>query len=129
MNNLKSQLLYKFNCEEAEEYNFGHTAKGLEKIDQAIMVKFAETVHALHGKLLGVEYNVTVGIKLVDPKKEKWYGAYSRIEKPWLIKNRPEQLFKMMLDQLSKISGKLKDGLDKYELEDAMTPDPVIIVK
>ena len=123
--NYQSQYFVRHECVEKGAFSFGMSMPDLQKLNVARLLKFAETVVAVRGKLKKNDYHVTIGMKLVKPKTQKFYGTYVKYTKETLLKfETKEELASALIDGAVISHKKLEKNLYKYKLKDGHFPKP-----
>ena len=93
----------------------------------ARIVLFTKTVKDLLPKLIGLDYEITVGIKVMEPKKKKFkqYGTYIVLGRKFVTENSSDDIYKMMIDLFQEVHKELDKNLKKHILAENGIPKPL----
>ena len=89
------QYIYRFSAPKHEWEPFGLSEPVMSKKAMARIVLFTKTVKDLLPKLFGFDYEITVGIKVLEPKKKgfKQYGTYIILGRKFITENSADDIF------------------------------------
>jgi len=113
---LKMQYIYRFNAPKHEMDPFGLSEPAMTEKTMARIVLFAKTVKDLLPILVGFDYEITVGMKVLDAKKRKFYGTYIILGRKFVSESSADDIYKMMIDKFQEVHEELDKNLKKHIL-------------
>ena len=115
---LKMQHIYRFTAPKHEMEPFGLSEPEMTEKAMARIVLFAKAVKDLLPKLFGFDYEITVGMKLVDVKKGKFYGTYIVLGRKFVSEKPFDEIYKMMIDKFQEVHEELDKNLKIHILSE-----------
>ena len=99
----------------------------MSKKAMARIVLFTKTVKELLPKLLGFDYEITVGIKVLEPKKKgfKQYGTYIILGRKFITENSADDIYHKMIVSFQEVHKELDKNLKKHILTENGIPKPL----
>lgn len=126
--NYRLQYIMKHDSPGKKEYSFGTSLPNLSRVNMAKVLMFVRTLQKIQIHLKGKWSSATFGIKIINIKNNKIYGAYSLFKKR-TIKNTEELKFmRLMIDEVEKIHAELEKNLKKYRLPEGYIPKPFNVI-
>lgn len=123
------QHIYRFNAPKYKMDPFGLSEPQMTEKAMARMVIFAKTVKKIEPQLIGFDFEITVGIKVLEikPKKKEFnkYGTYVVLSRDFISRNTAGDIYKMMIDKFQEVHKELDKDLKKYILAENGIPKPL----
>lgn len=121
---MKMQFIFDHHSDDLPEYKFSLNVSSLGGQDLRNIAKFVQTVRQVSPHFKKKDRHVTVGMKILRVKAEKFYGTYSLVcNKTLMSHKKDEDLMGAILTEVEALHKEIEGNMMKYPLK-SKVPEP-----